>query len=181
MSNIHILTPKQLGAFARAEIGFTYGNSINLILVLNGVGFIGRLLPNILADKYFGPLNCLLPVALVSSLIMYTMVAVKTPTGLYIWSVAYGTFGAAIQSLFPAVLSSLTTDLRKAGVRMGMIFTLVSFAVLTGPPICGMLIQKMDGEYVAAQCFAATCLAIGFILGCGARFAKTGPTFKVKM
>lgn len=33
-------------------------------------------------------------------------------------------FGAAIQGLFPFALSSLTTDLRKAGTRMGELFLL---------------------------------------------------------
>ena len=45
-----------------------------------------------------------------------------------------GNIGAGIQSLFPATLSTLTTDLQKVGVRMGLVFTLVSFAALMGPP-----------------------------------------------
>jgi len=149
--------------------------------VLNGVGFVGRILPNYLADAYFGPMNCLIPVCAASAMIMYCMIAVTSPTGLYVWSVAYGILGAAIQSLFPAVLSSLTTDLSKAGVRMGMMFSIVSFSVLTGPPIAGLLIQKMDGGYAYAQCFAASSLALGTILSLGARFSKSGAMLRVKM
>lgn len=145
-----------VGSFARNIIGLPYGQSVNLILVLNGVGFLGRLLPNWLADRYTGPINQLIPITFASSTIMFTMVAVSSSTGLYIWACFYGMVGAAIQSLFPAVLSSLTTDLRKAGVRMGMVFTIVSFAVLTGPPIEGALINADGGRYLGAQLFAAS-------------------------
>ena len=64
----------------------------------------------------------MIPVCAASMLTVYCMIAITTRGALYGWAVVYGLFGAAIQSLFPAVLSSLTTDLKKAGVRMGMIF-----------------------------------------------------------
>lgn len=97
--------------------------------------------------------------------------------GLYAWSVMYGIFAAGIQGLFPATLSSLTTDLRKAGVRMGMVFTVVSFAVLTGPPIGGVLIQKKNGGYEYAQIFAAADLLIGTAFLIMARLAKSKKLF----
>jgi hypothetical protein len=90
--------------------------------VLNGVGVAGRLLPNHYADQITGPLNMMIPVCAASMITIYCMIAVNSRGALYAWAIVYGIFGAAIQSLFPAVLSSLTTDLRKAGVRMGMIF-----------------------------------------------------------
>ncbi len=96
------------------------------------------------------------------------------------WAVVYGLVGAAIQSLFPATLSSLTTDLSMAGTRMGMVFTIVSFAVLTGPPIAGQLIQKKGGGYLYAQLFAACSMLVGCCLLCAARFAKNR-TMRVKI
>ena len=64
----------------------------------------------------------MVPICAVSVLTMYCMIAITSRGALYGWAVVYGIFSAAIQSLFPAALSSLTTDLRKAGVRMGMVF-----------------------------------------------------------
>jgi predicted MFS family arabinose efflux permease len=170
-----------LSAFARDNIGFQQAESINVLLVLNGVGIIGRVVFNHLADRHFGPLNLMLVAASASSIIVFCMIAVRDKAGIYVWGVAYGISGAAIQSLFPAVLGSLTTDLRKAGVRMGMIFTIVSFAVLTGPPIAGVLISKGGGSYLYAQIFAASSIMVGCGLMCGARFAKSGWHLKVKM
>lgn len=43
---------------------------------------------------------------------------------------------------------------------MGMIFTIVSFAALTGPPIAGAIIDS-GGGYKGAQAFAGSVLAVG--------------------
>lgn len=64
----------------------------------------------------------MIPVCAASAIITYCWIVVNSRGSLYAWTVIYGLFGAAIQGLFPAVLASLTTDLRKRGVRMGMIF-----------------------------------------------------------
>jgi hypothetical protein len=44
---------------------------------------------------------------------------------------------------------------------MGMVFTIVSFAVLTGPPIAGQLIQKKGGGYEYAQIFSGSVMLVG--------------------
>lgn len=103
-----------------------------------------------------------IPICGTTSTIVFCWMAVRTPSGLYIWTVFYGIFAAGIQSLFPAALSFLTTDLRKLGVRMGMTFTIVSFAVLTGPPIAGAIIDN-GGGYEGAQAFAGCSLALAFV------------------
>lgn len=161
-----------VGSFARSIIGLPYPESINLLITLNGVGVIGRIVPNFLADRYFGPMNSIIPVTLLSSMLCFCWIAVGSKGGLYAWAVVYGTAGAGIQSLFPATLSSLTTDLRMAGTRMGMVFSIVSFAVLTGPPIAGQLIQKRGGGYLYAQIFAGVDLFIGCCLLVAARYTK---------
>ncbi|KFY09680.1 hypothetical protein V492_05386, partial [Pseudogymnoascus sp. VKM F-4246] len=168
-----------LSAFARDKIGFEQTKSINLVLLLNGVGIPARIIANYIADTWTGPLNLMLFAALGGSIVMFSMIAVHDTAGLYTWTVIYGTPGASVQSLFPAVLGSLTSkDLSKAGVRIGMIFTMVSFAVLSGPPICGALITAGNGSYLGPQIFTACSILLGCGLMCGARFATTGTTIK---
>lgn len=169
-----------LGSFARNTIDVPLGESINLLIILNAVGILGRVLPNYIADRYTGPINVMIPMVTASAVIVFCMIQVRDRVGLYVWAIAYGIPSASIQSLFPAVLGSLTSDLRKAGVRMGMIFTIVSFAVLTGPPIEGLLIQKGGGRYLYAQLFAGMTLTIGTVLMTAARIAKTGWTLKAR-
>lgn len=130
-----------------------------MLLILNGVGAIGRTLPNYLADR-IGAINVFIPTSLIASVLAYCFIAIDDPTGLYAWVVLYGIVAAGIQSLFPAALSFLTTDLRKLGVRMGMVFTIVSFSVLTGPPIAGAIINSPAG-YTGAKAFAGSAIAVG--------------------
>jgi MFS family permease len=150
-----------LSSFSRDELDdpFTFEQSLNLLLVLNGVGLVGRLLPNYIADK-IGALNIFIPICGVTSVLVFCWIAIKSSVSLYVWSALYGAFAGGIQSMFPAALSFLTTDLRKLGVRMGMVFTVVSFATLTGPPISGAIVDA-TGNYVAAQAFSGASLALG--------------------
>lgn len=159
-------------SFSRDELAFSYPDSLNLLLVLNGIGFIGRLVPNWFADKV-GTITVFTPMAFLSGLLTYCWIAVESPAGLYAWSVIFGIAGNAVQALFPAGVSALTTDPSKQGTRIGMIFTIVSFAVLTGPPIAGAIITASSGRYHGAQAFAGSCLMIGTLFLALARIVKT--------
>ena len=163
-----------IGSFGRNILGISESDSISDLLILNGVGIFGRLIPAHLADRFFGPLNILIPFAFVSGLLLYCWAAVSSKGGLIGFAVIYGLFAAGIQSLFPATLSSLTTDLKKAGVRMGMVFSVISFACLTGPPLAGALIQRKDGGYLYAQMFAGTAFMGGCATLVAARVVKKG-------
>ncbi|RMY23650.1 hypothetical protein D0867_01905 [Hortaea werneckii] len=139
-----------VGSYARDRLDMPYQDSVNLLLTMVCVGFVWRLLPNWLADR-FGALNVILPFTFVCSVMMYGWIGVNSQGTLYVFAAIYGCGSAGIQSMFPATLASLTTDLSKAGVRMGMGFSIVSFACLTGPPLAGALINRHDGDYLYAQ------------------------------
>ena len=47
------------------------------------------------------------------------------------------------------------------GTRVGMGFTIISFACLTGPPIAGALIQVKGGQFLAAQIFGGVTIVVG--------------------
>lgn len=169
-----------LGSFARDTLGASQSTSINLLLTMNGVGLPGRLVPNYIADRV-GPLNVFIPVIIITSMMLYCWTAVSSIAGLWAFAVVYGTFAAGIQGLFPAVVSSLTDDPKKAGVRLGMAFSVVSFATLSGPPLGGALIQRDNGKYLYGQMFAGTCMLAGLITALFARFAKVGKTIRAKV
>lgn len=150
-------------------------------MIMNGVGYVGRLVPNFFADRTFGPLNTVIPFAFVSGIMLFSWSGVNSRGGLYAFSIIYGLFAAGIQSMFPATLSSLTTDLSKAGVRMGMGFSIVSVACLTGPPLAGALLQSNHGNYLHAQMWAGTVLTCGGLTLLIARLSKTGWKLWVKI
>lgn len=163
-----------VGSYGRDILGISQTEAINNLLILNGVGIFGRLIPAYLSDRYFGPLNTLVPFAFVSGLLLYCWTAVTSKSGLVGFAVIYGLFASGIQALFPATLASLTTDLKKAGVLMGMIFSVVSFACLTGPPLAGALIQRRNGSYLYAQMFAGSVMMGGCITLVACRVSKSG-------
>jgi MFS family permease len=163
-----------LAAFSRDGLdpGLSYTESLNLLMILNGIGIIGRIVPNYIADRV-GPITMFVPTAFIAGLITLCWMGVTDTVGIYVWSVFYGIAGGAVQGLFPAGLSSLTTDLRKQGTRMGMVFTIVSFAVLTGPPIAGSLISAAGGKFWAAHTFAGLSLLVGTVFLAASRLQKT--------
>ncbi|KAH0543281.1 hypothetical protein FGG08_002344 [Glutinoglossum americanum] len=169
-----------VGSFGRT-IGLSTKDSINLLLIMNGVGIVGRLVPNSAADRWFGPLNTLIPVSGSASVLLFCWILVRNPTGLTVLSVFYGLFAAGVMSLFPVALSALTTDLRKMGVRMGMVFSIISFASLIGPPIAGALIQRHNGGYLYAQVFAGSTVMCGCLMLVATRMAKTGLKFRERL
>ncbi|KAL6416169.1 hypothetical protein AUP68_00383 [Ilyonectria robusta] len=139
---------------------------------------VGRLGFNYAADRY-GTINVYIPVACATAIILFTWIGVKDVPGTYGWAIACGITSGGVQSLFPAALSSLTEDTQKLGVRIGMIFTIVSISSLIGPPISGALIDALDGRYLGAQIFAGTSMSLSALFLVAARRAgrKAKPSF----
>ena len=130
------------------------------------------MIPAYLADRHFGAISVFIPTILSSALCIFLWAKVHTLTADYVWVIFFGYFGAGIQGLFPATLAGLTQDLSKNGTRIGMIFTIISIAALTGPPLAGKLMEVTGGKYLAAQMWGGTCLVLGAGLLVAARVAS---------
>lgn len=157
-----------LASYARDVNGMPYTDSLNLLLALNGIGVAGRLLPTPLA-RLFGTLNTFIALMLASALAMYTWIAVHSTPGLYGWTALYSIAVGGVQSLMPAAVAVLNSDLRKVGSRLGIVFAAVGIGSLIGSPIAGVLITARDGSYVGAQAFSGSALAAGALLILAAR------------
>ena len=141
-------------------------------MILNGAGVPGRLIPALVADRWFGAFNTLIPFVACAGILQLGWIAISSFGGFIAFVVIYGICANAVQTLFPSTLSSLTTDLTKMGVRVGMVFTIVSIACLTGPPIAGALIDLNGGEYLYAQIFGASTILLGALTLLMARLAQ---------
>ncbi|KAE8155340.1 MFS general substrate transporter [Aspergillus avenaceus] len=169
-----------LSDFARGILHASAPVSMDVLMILNGTGILGRLLPSFLADRSFGLLNTMIPMNVCTSIVMFCWASVSSIGGLYAFTVVYGFFAAGVQSLFPAVVAYLTDDPTRTGTRMGMVFAIVGFACLVGLPISGQLIIAEGNTYLAAQMAAGTFLLIGAVFMLGARVGKTGRVWCVK-
>lgn len=168
-----------LGTFARDEVGIS--EPIYLLMILNGVGIVGRVMPSVIADRWTGLLNLLVPLSFVAALLVYCWAAIDSKAGLYVFAAIYGLFAAALQAIFPAVATTMTPDPDRTGTRVGMILGFSSFATLTGPAICGALIRQMDGSYLGGQMFSASVILVGGVMALAARIAKTGFVLRIKI
>ena len=95
-------------------------DSLNLLLVVNGVGHIGRMTPNLFADKFLGPITLIESFALVSGICFLAWMAVTSAGALHAWAVLYGIAPGGVQS-FPAGLTKITADVSKTVIRIGMV------------------------------------------------------------
>lgn len=114
----------------------------------------------------------LIPLTFTAGVLLYLWRLVHTFSGLLAWILVYGFFANAVQSLFVGSVGSLTKDRQKMGVRVGMIFTIVSFACLTGPPIAGALIDLRSGDFLYAQIFGGSAVVFGACVLTGAAIAS---------
>ena len=146
-----------VSSFARDALGSSVSTATNLLMVM---------------------LNLLIPFGFCTAITAYGWAGVSNIPGLYVWAVIYGVTSAGVQGLFPVALSSLTDDLKKTGVRMGMVLTIVSFAALTGSPIAGALVQADHntgtGEYLYMQMFMGSVILLGSGLLVVARVSRFG-------
>jgi len=130
---------------------------------MNGLGVPGRLLPNILADQYLGPISIMALSSFNGAIIVFSWAAVRSMTGLWVFAAFFGLFSAGVQSLFPASCATLTPDPQKRGTRMGTGFAVAGFACLTGTPLGGSLVHANDGRYLYVQIWTGLSMLTGTV------------------
>ncbi|KAK3680334.1 hypothetical protein LTR37_021321 [Vermiconidia calcicola] len=158
-------------------LGMSYGDSAYLVIVFNVVGIPARLLTGMAADRFTGPLNAIIPMIFLNAVFAFTWIAVRSVGGMYAETCLYGLAAGAFQCLFPTTITSLNPDMSKNGVRLGMAFSVFSFAGLTGPPIGGALLTTNGGGrggYTSALLGVGTATMLGTALLCVARVYKAG-------
>ncbi|WFD28151.1 hypothetical protein MNAN1_003157 [Malassezia nana] len=157
--------------FAQSKFHIPESTSFDLLLVLNGIGFPGRIIPAMVADR-IGPLNTTIPAMTVLGILMGCWMAVENMAGMWAFVVFYGFFAAAMMGLAPASVPSLSPHVSKNGVRIGTFFSIASLAGLSGTPIAGRLITIEDGKFTGAQTFGCVSILLGAALVLAARYVR---------
>ena len=157
----------------------SYTDSNYLIMLVNGSGLPFRVIVPMLADR-LGPLNMILLSIACVGLTVLSWLAVDSIPGLYVFTAFLGITSGASQSLMPTTIASITMRLDTVGTRLGMCFTVLSIASLTGPPIGGALQGAMGGEWRGAQAWAGVSALVGAAFLLASRTFKVGWTMKAK-
>ena len=177
-SNTH---QPQINAYARNVIHFSTTDSVQLLLITNGMSIPSRPVAGYLADRYFGPINLYAFHTFILGGLIFAWIGVTTRTGMYVFAVFFGLANGAAQGLYAGSLASLTKDPRKMGTRFGMVCTIVAFASLAGPPTAGAIIDKSGGRYLWAQVWAGLVIVLASLVIAGTRCAVTGFKLRVKI
>lgn len=165
--------PTQIASYGTEVLGMSFSSASLLVIVINGVGFPFRVLVPLLADR-FGPLNTLVPVTAIWSVIAFCWLGVTTIPGFFVWTAFYGALSASLQCLIATAVTSITPRLDMVGTRMGMAFGIISFAAMTGPPVGGALKTAQHDDFTWSQIWAAAALLAGCLFCTAAKFIKTG-------
>ncbi|RYP46430.1 hypothetical protein DL768_007342 [Monosporascus sp. mg162] len=168
-----------IASFGTQALGLSYSSASILIMVLNGVALPFRVIPAFIADR-IGVLNVVVPLIYAWCIVAFCWLAVTNMTGYYIFTCFYGIVSGSFQSLIATTIANITKRLDMVGTRLGMAFSIVSFASLTGPPIGGALQGANGGKFVAPQAWAAGMTAIAMVLLTLARVFRGGYNLKVK-
>ncbi|KAI2603532.1 MFS general substrate transporter [Hypoxylon fragiforme] len=168
-----------IASFGRETLGLSYSSASIMVILINGAGIIFRVIPPIIADR-IGPVNVMFPVTLAWAIVAFCWLAVDDIPGLYIFTCFYGICSGSFQCLTATCIASVTKRLDTVGTRLGMAFSISSFAALTGPPIGGAIQAANGGKFTGAQAWAAIMSFIGFICFAFVRVQKGGWTLAVK-
>ncbi|KAJ4160053.1 uncharacterized protein LMH87_007985 [Akanthomyces muscarius] len=170
-----------INSFARNILGFSTEDSIQLLLISNGMSVPARPLIGFVANQHVGAMNTYIVVTVVFASLMLTWIAVHDRVGMYIFTVFFGLANGLCQGMFLGALASLTQDATKMGSRSGTVHTIVAFATLAGPPTAGAIIDRSGGKYTNAQIWGGLMIFVAAAFFTASRLSKTGPVLRVKI
>ncbi len=173
--------PAQINGYARNVIGFSTTDSVQLLLITNGMSVPARPVCGYLADRWTGPINMFASASAGLGVMIFAWAGVHDRVGMYVFSVFFGLANGAAQGVFGGSLASLTRDPRKMGTRFGMVCTVVAFGTLAGPPTAGAIIDRSGGRYLNAQVWAGLVILCGSVMFLASRIASTGFKLRVKI
>jgi MFS family permease len=144
---------------------FAASHDMNLhfwMLIFLNVGSIpGRIIPSLIAGRYFHPLRVLTTTTAAATILAFSWIAIRTSTaGLIVWCLLYGFFSGAFVSLQGAAVASMTKDMATIGTRFGINMFAGALGILIGSPVGGAIFPK---SWPGAQLFCACTLGLATV------------------
>ncbi|KAJ4482582.1 major facilitator superfamily domain-containing protein [Lentinula aciculospora] len=151
------------------SLGISSHMAFVVLSLMNAGGVFGRVAPAILSDR-IGRFNLLAPTSFVAGfLILVSWMFAHTLPTLIVFSILYGFFSGAFISVITPCVAEIS-DLREIGMRIGLMYSIISFPALLGGPIAGVILKSSDGSYDGMIVFAGTSTVAGSLLIFGVRF-----------
>lgn len=139
-----------------------------MLPILSAASTFGRIGPGFVADK-LGEINTLLACALISTILAFCWIAVKSAAGSIVFCILYGFFSGSFVSLQAAIVARLVPNMGVIGTWMGMCAFITGLGLLVGTPLAGVILES---GWVGLQCFCGACIAASTLFVLGTRLVK---------
>lgn len=111
--------------------------------ILNAAAIPGRIIPNLLADK-FGPLNIMVPNAMLYGAIIFAVFGVTGVNSMVAFAIVFGFFSGGLLALTGPYIAMVSKDASEVGARFGIAYVVVAVGAFIGQPINGALLGNGD-------------------------------------
>lgn len=161
------------------NIGVSPDLAFYMIIIMNAGSIPGRVVPGMVADK-IGSLAIMIPAVLLSGVILFAWISVKSQASLIAASFFYGLTSGSLQAMLPSTVVFLCPDLSKLGTNLGMTLFSSGIGLLVGTPIAGAIIDRQSNGsdtgavFWGAFTFSGLVVLIGGLLLLVVRYLKVG-------
>ncbi|KAI1162673.1 MFS general substrate transporter [Nemania serpens] len=154
-----------LTTYAVVKLHTSVNFAFDLLALSNAASFFGRTVPYVLGSR-IKPIQTLIFWEAVGIILLLSWTAVTTVPGMVVWTVAWG-FLSGVLVTAPAASTAhptLSPSLDVIGARLGMSWSTAAVGVLIGAPVAGALADVGSGDFLRAQIFAGSVMAIAVLL-----------------
>ncbi|KAM3067356.1 hypothetical protein ACMFMG_005287 [Clarireedia jacksonii] len=154
--------------------------SFYIIAIFNTASIFGRIAPNAISDKV-GLFNVLTPGALLTGVLLLTMMAVQNEAAIVILAVLIGFFSGVFIAMPPVCMVALTQDKSLIGTRIGQGYAIIAFGVLTGGPGAGAILGTVEPlDWNGLWSFSGIAACVASLIYAALRVAKFGFSLSLK-
>ncbi|KAL7814069.1 major facilitator superfamily domain-containing protein [Trichoderma gracile] len=138
-------------------LGATMAN--NLLAIGYAGSVVGRVGSGWIADR-FGRFNVLFIMGVLTATITFSWGSMTSPAGMTASALLFGLFSGGLVPLGSACVAQTTPDMRRIGLRIGLMMAFASFAALAGGPASGA-IKDATEAWIAVYAFSAAITLAG--------------------
>ena len=150
-----------IAIFSETKLGLSQTSAFYLLIILNASATPCRVIPAYFADRFYGPLNVMIPFSLFTAITALSWIAIDSRGGLTAFAVAYGIITSGTLTLFPQVIVSLTKDQSHIGTRYGDGVYDSEFCEFDGPAHLRRADHKDGWRFSGRAVFLGVCAGAG--------------------